>query len=116
MKRISNIFSATHVLSIVLLCATLSAASVQHYVFAPEVNQEVSDEVPSSTDQQTQLQVPAAVQSHFHLNLGFDSFLMEEVAIKQVRDLPLYVGDQFVPSISKNFKILLRRIISTNAP
>ena len=99
-----------------LFLSTLTVAGVQNHVYSELDNQEISDDKAPNKDAKAKLQVSAAVQSHFNLNLGFDSFLLEEVSIGQVIDLPHYVVDQFVPSISKSFKILLRRIISANAP
>ena len=111
-----NIFSFSQVLSVMLLLSTLTVAGAKNHVYPDLDKQEFSNEKTPDTDLQAKLQFSATVQSSFNVNLGFDSFLLEEVSISQVRDLPRYTVSQFIPGISKSFKILLRRIISTNAP
>lgn len=116
MIRRATYISFSHVLSILLLAITLTVTAGQTYVLVDTPSQEISEDSSSESEEQATLQISAAVQSTFHINLGFDSFLLEEIISHEISTITPYTVDQFIPSISKSFKILLRRIISTNAP
>jgi hypothetical protein len=102
-------------LSLILLVSSLVMTSSQYDAVSAE---EISSEKPSENDKEVQNQwvVSDAIQTSFQLDLTFHSFLLETVQVIVSQTTPVLEADRFVPGISKNFRILLRRIISPNAP
>ncbi len=80
---------------------------------------------PSDSQEETQderkrqppvLKLSEAVQSSIHIDVDFHSFLLDEVEQDSEEDERNSNGDLFRSNLSKHFKVLLRKIISTNAP
>ena len=96
--------------------ATISVMASQFSEQSEASSQEVTTEEAQNDQTESQLKVSDAIQSTFQVNLTFHSFLLEVVQINTTLSNYGELKEQFIPSISKNFKILLQRIISTNAP
>ncbi|MFT4737139.1 MAG: hypothetical protein ACI8QD_001724 [Cyclobacteriaceae bacterium] len=60
--------------------------------------------------------ISEAIQSTFQLNLSFQCFLIQTCTVQIAKNWPDDYISGFFMSDSKGFKILLRRIISMNAP
>lgn len=96
--------------------ATICVMASQFSEQSEASSQEVTTEEAQNDQTESQLKVSDAIQSTFQVNLTFHSFLLEVVQINTTLSNYGELKEQFIPSISKNFKILLQRIISTNAP
>lgn len=108
--------SIQKVLSLLLLGATFLVAGFDMVDTQSVVGQEIAHEEADDQPTHIELTVSATLQSHFQLDLTFHSFLVETVEVSEDSEPPSDLTDQFFPSISKNFRILLRQIIATNAP
>ena len=94
------------------------ALAVIHYV--PQ-DKTIADQTEQSSTTDTSKDVTVvklsdAIQTHFQVNLSFQSFLVDVVVVSIVSAFERIPSDQFILSQSKSFKILLQQFISTNAP
>lgn len=77
---------------------------------------ETSEETKDPDRQNVILKVTEAVQSTVSINLSFQSFLMDEFTLEDDEDEHKPSAEPFYNAVQKRIKILLRRIISPNAP
>ena len=118
MKREIRNISLYRAISIILLTASLMVTGTR-YVSTGTPDQHgtaATGEARDDDGAEVQLTVSDAIQTHFQVDLTFHSFLLDVVTGPATHAPAVHVVDLFTPGISKNFKILLRRIISTNAP
>jgi hypothetical protein len=117
MKRSTFNISVSQILSVLLLVASLTVMGNR---FAEtrdlHIDKETTSQETEKSADQAHLVVSDAIQTSFQVDLSFHSFLLDVVSVSVKSTTPNLLVDQFIPSIAKNFKILLRRIISTNAP
>lgn len=76
--------------------------------------QEQSDE---KTPESTQVVTNEAVTStSSQINLGFQSYLLEEIIQSEGSQKKTIFQEYFLPSVNKALKVLLSRIVAPNAP
>jgi hypothetical protein len=116
-KQISELIrqSISMLLVIVSLTVTFTSAAS-----APVPQDESSEVSATSTENagnhEGELKLSDAIQSHFQVNLTFQSFLLDVVSLS-IEKVQVHIpANQFIVSQSKSFKILLRQFISANAP
>lgn len=77
------------------------------------------------TQEQSEEKVPETVQvvtseavtsTSFQVNLGFQSYLLEEIFQTESNKKKTVLKDKFLSSASKALQVLLSRIIAPNAP
>lgn len=98
-----------------LLGFAILIQSVQIAVPAKD-NQEQASEDSNKEVESTISQAEAIPGSSSQITLGFDSYLLDEVNFKEVEDENRTTTNKIVASTSKAFRVLLRKIISPNAP
>lgn len=86
----------------------------------PTYNEQAADTMEQSDNdnhQNEHLQLADVIPtSSLQINLGFQSFLLEEVVLDEQEDEQISTRDILVQSSQKALKVLFRRIISPNAP
>ena len=106
-------------ISVLLIIVSLSMISF-NASYTPITQDDTSIESTqageANQDAESVLKIYDAIQTHFQVNLSFQSILMDVVAVSVEKKTTPIATNQFVLSQSKGFKILLQRIISTNAP
>jgi hypothetical protein len=92
----------------------LQAAHVTTY----EIDgQEQSDQTESNEEAEIAISPSQAIpNSTSQINLGFDSYLLNEVTFNEEVDEKSSITDLIVPSVHKAIQVLLARIVSPNAP
>ncbi|MBV6647904.1 MAG: hypothetical protein KI790_20760 [Cyclobacteriaceae bacterium] len=118
--KIARSISSTHHLLILLIGIAVSIYAVGTPVLTSESSENQVCQQAGEEDQKenpTKLEFKTAtVQSPVQFNLDFQSFLLEVISSWEEKKTSFSIADQFTVSQSKTFKILLRRIISPNAP
>lgn len=86
----------------------------------PTYNEQAADTMEQSDNdnhQNERVQLADVIPtSSLQINLGFQSFLLEEVVLDEQEDEQVSTRDILVQSSQKALKVLFRRIISPNAP
>lgn len=82
-------------------------------------------EPPKDSQEQSDEEIPEAAQivnseavttTPLQVNLGFQSYLLEEIGQAKSEKRQVFSLERFLPSFSKALKVLFSRIISPNAP
>ncbi|MFY0689614.1 MAG: hypothetical protein JXQ90_20755 [Cyclobacteriaceae bacterium] len=104
---------------LILTCLSLTVLNSQ-YACCEQDTHAVEIENTTDTPEQEQntpsVSVSATVNSTFQISLDEGSFAIPVLETESESEAGRTVVDQFIVSQSKSLKILLRRIISTNAP
>ncbi len=79
--------------------------------------QEQQDQTDSNTDSETSVSLPQTIpNSATQINLEFDSYLLDEVIFEEENNKKSTSAELITPRIHKAIRILLKRIITPNAP
>ncbi len=92
---------------------------VQPAYIIPQIEdkQGQNDEKEAEHDSESTVSQSQAIQnSSSQINLEFESYLLDEVTFKEEEDDKVSSADLVIPSIHTAIRILLRKIISPNAP
>lgn len=82
-----------------------------------EDSQEQSDSKDSETGSETSVLLPQTIpNSASQINLGFDSYLLDEVTHNENTNENSISSALIVPRVHKAIRVLLRKIVSPNAP
>lgn len=119
MKKASNILRSRSLTVFLLVLWLLlgimsSLTSPGEYYVQPGI--ETTDAKEETEDQTLIIKVTEAVQSTVSINLTFQSFLLDELILEDDTDEHEPSSEPFYNAVQKRIKILLRRIISPNAP
>lgn len=89
-------------------------------VYVPPVSvdqQEQQDKKDAESEEKaTVSQSQAVPNSSSQINLGFDSYLLEEVSHNEEDEDKMARSQPTIPGVRKAVRVLLRKIISPNAP
>lgn len=79
--------------------------------------QELHDQTDSKTDSEASISLPQTIpNSASQINLGFDSYLLDEVTFQEENNQKTTPSELVTPRIHKAIRILLKRIVTPNAP
>jgi len=82
-----------------------------------EDSQEQSDKTDSETGSETSISLPQTIpNSASQINLGFDSYLLNEVTHGTEINEKSISSKLIVPRVHRAIQVLLRKIVSPNAP
>lgn len=89
----------------------------QSVYLKPEVQKDSQEQSEEKVPETAQVVTSEAVTSTtLQFNLGFQSYLMEEILQPEVDQKKTLFQEYLLPSINKALKMLLSRIIAPNAP
>ncbi|MEP5613639.1 MAG: hypothetical protein ABJP45_15415 [Cyclobacteriaceae bacterium] len=82
-----------------------------------EDSQEQSDKTDSEAGSETSISLPQTIpNSASQINLGFDSYLLDEVTHSKETTEKSISSRLIVPRVHRAIQVLLRKIVSPNAP
>lgn len=79
--------------------------------------QEQSDQSDSEAESETSFLLPQTIpNTATQINLGFDSYLLDEVELDDNSNARFSTSELIAPRIHKAIKVLLMKIVTPNAP
>lgn len=89
----------------------------QSIYLKPEIQKDQQEQSGEDIPESTQIVTSKAVtSSSLQLNLGFQSYLLEEIFQTEDGQEKAHLQDGFISTANKALKVLLSRIIAPNAP